>query len=64
MLPIAALQSKSAKKELYQLNVYSSVIQIIILFLFIYFYGLWGAIIARVLGRFIGLGITFYLSKK
>jgi len=63
MLPIAALQSKSAKKELYQLNIYSSIIQIIVLLLFIYFYGLWGAIIARVLARFISLGIAFSLFK-
>ncbi|MBU4285015.1 oligosaccharide flippase family protein [Patescibacteria group bacterium] len=64
MLPIAALQSISAKKELYQLNIYSSIIQIIVLFLFIYFYGLWGAIIARVIARFIGLGLASSLLKK
>ena len=64
ILPTSALQAKIAKKELYKLNIYSPIIQIVLLFFFIYFYGILGAIIARVLGRFIGLVISYWLFKK
>jgi len=64
ILPTSALQAKMAKKKLYQLNIYSPFIQIVLLFLFIYFYGLIGVIIARVLGRFVNLAIVCWLIKK
>lgn len=64
VLPYSALQSQMAKKELYLYNTWAPVIQIIFLFVFIYFYGLLGAILARVISRFINLGISFWLIKK
>jgi len=64
ILPTTALQSQMAKKQLYQLNIYASLIQIILLFFFIYFYGLIGIILARIISRFINLSITFWLFKR
>ena len=64
ILPTSALQAKMAKKELYQLNIYSPLIQIILLFFFIYFYGLLGIILARVINRFIHCFFICWLIKR
>ncbi len=55
------LKSQHKQKELYKINIYSSIIQIFLLFIFIYYFGLWGVIFARILYRLI-LAIL-YLSK-
>ena len=64
ILPLTAFQSQMAKKQLYQWNIYGSLIQIILLFFFVYFYGLIGVILARVTSRFINLGLSFWFIKK
>jgi len=64
ILPITALEAKIAKKQLYQLTIYSPFIQIALLILFIYFYGLWGIILARLINRFIYLSLVCWLIKK
>ena len=64
VLPLSALQAQIAKKQLYQFNIFSSLIQILFLFVFLYFFGLLGIIIARVIARFINLGIIFWLVKR
>ncbi|MFH0906932.1 MAG: oligosaccharide flippase family protein [bacterium] len=64
ILPNTALQAKMAKKQLYQLNIFSPIIQIILLFLLINLYGLLGIILARVIWRFINLFINYYLVRK
>lgn len=64
ILPSSALQSKMAIKQLYQLNIFSPLIQIGLLILFIHLYGLLGVILARVIWRFINLFIVYWLSKK
>lgn len=64
VIPLSALQSKLAKRQLYIFNIYGAIIQITILFIFIYFYGLLGAIIARILTRFINMGMSIYLAKN
>jgi O-antigen/teichoic acid export membrane protein len=64
VLVISALKSQGAKKQLYQLNIYSSLIQIILLFFFMHFYGLWGIILARILSQFIGLSLSLILIRK
>lgn len=63
-LGIIILQSQKAQKQLYQLNIFSSVVQIIILFLFVYFYGLLGVVLARIISRFIEAGLSLWLVKK
>jgi len=63
-LPNTVLQVKVAKKQLYQLNICKSFVQIGLLFLFVHLYGLLGIILARVISRFISLAITCWLVKK
>lgn len=50
-LPQSALLSQMAKKQLYQINIIIPLVQIFLLFVLIYFWGLWGAIIARLITR-------------
>ena len=64
ILPYTALQAQMAKKQLYQLNVYSSLIQIFLLFVFVLTHGLLGVILARTISRFINLGIICILVRK
>jgi O-antigen/teichoic acid export membrane protein len=59
-----ALQSQMAKKQLYQFNIYTSLIQITLMSFLLYFYGLLGLILARVITRFINIGILSFLVKK
>lgn len=63
-LPLAYLQAHQAQKQLYQLNAISPIIQMIILFISIYFFGLIGIISARILNRFINLFIVVLLLEK
>ena len=63
-LPVAALQSQMAKKQLYQWNIYGSLLQILLLFVFVWSYGLWGVILARVITRFINAGVISFLIRK
>ncbi|MFH0852541.1 MAG: oligosaccharide flippase family protein [bacterium] len=63
-LPNTALQSQIAKKELYYFNISTSILQIILLFVFIYFWGILGAVLSRVATRFINLAYSLWLVKK
>jgi len=64
ILPRVNLESQAAKRELYIYNTLSPIIQIALLFFMIYFYGLLGAILARVIGRFINTLVVVFLAKK
>ena len=63
-LPSSALQAQMATKELYFFNFWTSLIQIILLIIFIYFWGILGAVISRILGRFINLIFSLILLKR
>lgn len=64
-ITITALQSQKAKKELYQFNIYSSIIEITVLFVMVYFYNLIGIILARIISRIIsGIFSTILLNKN
>ncbi|MBU0580170.1 MAG: oligosaccharide flippase family protein [Candidatus Margulisbacteria bacterium] len=63
-LPFSALQAQMATKELYFFNFWSSVIQIVLLIIFIMFWGILGAVVAKVTIRFISLAISAWLVKK
>lgn len=63
-LPFSALQAQVATKELYFLNFWNSLVQIILLIIFIYFWGILGAIISRVISRFLNLIFSFILLKR
>jgi len=63
-LPFSALQAQVATKELYFLNFWNSLVQIILLIIFIYFWGILGAVISRVISRFLNLIFSFILLKR
>lgn len=63
-LPIAFLQSQADTKKLWQINLLSPTVQIVILFTAIYFYGLIGMILARIINRFMNLFIVTVTIKK
>jgi len=58
------LESQKAQKELYKYNIYTNVINILVLFPLVYFYGIWGAIISRLIARIFSLGYSSYLLRK
>lgn len=58
------LESHAAKKQLYQYNIYSNIINLFLLFPLIYYFGLWGAVWTRVITRFFLFGLSMYLVKK
>lgn len=64
ILPYSALQSQMAKRSLYIYSYFSSIIQIVSLLILVYLYGIWGAILAKIISRTINLGIIFWLLKK
>lgn len=57
------LESHGQQKQMYQFNIYSNIINIGIVFIMIYFYGLWGAILARLIIRTLLLLYSIYLVK-
>lgn len=64
IIPYAVLQSQMAQKQLYWYNTVDSVSQIALLFVLIYFFGILGAIWARILTRFISMATAFWLVRK
>jgi O-antigen/teichoic acid export membrane protein len=58
------LEVKQSTKHLTYFYVWSNVINISFLFFGIYFYGLIGIVIARIMSRFSVLHLTLYLTKK
>ncbi len=57
-IPTSIMQAKKETKNLYAFNIIQSLVQIVSLFFFIYFFGLWGAILARVVTRLANLAIS------
>jgi O-antigen/teichoic acid export membrane protein len=64
LLPSSVLQAQMNKKKLYVFNTAASLLQIILMAVFIYFYGLTGAVLARVLTRFFILFFLTFLAKR
>lgn len=58
-IPYSILQSRVAEKELQKITLYSSLFQIVIIFGFVFFFGLLGAIMAKLIYRIFFL-ITVY----
>jgi O-antigen/teichoic acid export membrane protein len=61
LIPYSALQAQASKKELYLFNIFYPLFQIIALSIGVYFYGLMGVIIARILTRFFSFALSIYL---
>lgn len=64
VLPLSALQAKLAKKELYKFNTIRSILQICLVYFLVKYYGIWGAIISRILIDFINLLVLSLLTKN
>jgi O-antigen/teichoic acid export membrane protein len=58
------LESHGEKKKLYQFNIFSNLINSLIIFVSIYYFGLWGAIVSRIIIRFLLLIISIVLIKQ
>jgi len=64
ILPHSALQSQKAQKELYVLNIAGPLVQLLLLIVAIYFYGLLGAILVRVFIRIFNSLFAYWLIQK
>jgi O-antigen/teichoic acid export membrane protein len=64
LIPLSALQAHTKESELNKLNTSSSLLTIVITTLFTIFFGLVGAVAARVLSRYITLLLTYYYFLK
>ncbi|KND49428.1 MAG: O-antigen export protein [Parcubacteria bacterium C7867-003] len=58
------LESQKATKELYQYNLYSNIVNLVILFPLIYFFGIWGAISSKLITRIFTFGLGVKLVNK
>lgn len=63
-LPLAALQSKKAKKALYIYNACTAILHIILLVVMMYFWGLMGAILAKVIYRYLNFFLIYFIFQK
>jgi len=63
-LPITFLQSQANTKKLWQLNLITPITQIIVMFIGVYFYGLMGVIMARVISRIINFILFVKMVEK
>lgn len=59
-----ALYALESKTDLYIFNTVSPIVQIIILFVLVYFYGMWGAISAKVLSNIFLLCLSLLLTYR
>ncbi len=64
VLSTATLQLKASPKQLHKLNLSSSFIEIGSVVLLTYYFGLFGIVTARVLNRFVYLGISLFILRK
>jgi O-antigen/teichoic acid export membrane protein len=64
VLPLAVLDAQIAIKQKYALNIYSNVFKLIALILGIVYFGIWGAIIARIGSKIFGVGLAFYYAYR
>ncbi len=64
MLLYTFLESHGFKKLLYQYHIISNVISIVTLIPFTYFWGIWGAIIARIISRSFLFILSYWLVEK
>jgi len=64
LIPMAFFQAKGATRELYKINFSGLIIQLILFIVLIINFGMWGAIYARVITRYLEMLYTFWLLKK
>lgn len=64
IFPYSIFQAQAAKKELYFYNLVSPFVQISVLFLMIYNFGLLGAVLGGIIAKFLNLVIILVILKK
>lgn len=64
VIPLSALDAHVAIRKKYILSIISNVTKIGLLFVGVYFAGIWGAIFARIISKSIGLFIAFLLARR
>ncbi len=64
IFPLSLLQSQLAIKDLYIYNISRSAIQIILIALLAYYFGIIGALLARIFSELISLVLITYMSKN
>ena len=64
LIPMAFFQAKGATKELYKINISGLIIQLVLFVILILNFGMWGAVYARVITRYLEMIYTFWLLKK
>jgi len=64
MFVYTAMESQKAQKELYKFNIITNVLNAIILVPLVYYFGLWGAVAAKIIARFFSLIYSIILVKK
>jgi PST family polysaccharide transporter len=63
-LPVALLDAHLAIKEKYAATFMASISKIILIFCGIFFYGLWGLIVARIISKMLAVYLAFFFSKR
>jgi len=58
------LESQKSTKAIYNYNLYTSIMNLVVLFPLIYLFGIWGAIATRIATRIFGLLFVFNTIKK
>lgn len=64
MLLMQYLQSQSMSEKLYKYNFINLFLEIGVIFFLVYFFGLWGAVVARVTLRFLNLMVLAVFSRS
>lgn len=64
VLPIAFLDSQLAIKEKYFLTAVNNITKIILLFVGVLSYGIWGLIIARIISKAVGSSLAYAIARK
>lgn len=59
-----ALEAQKAQDELYKYNTYSNIMSIVILLPLVYYFGIWGAVLARLLTRSATFVYSIHLMKR
>jgi O-antigen/teichoic acid export membrane protein len=64
MFLYTVLESQAMKKELYEFNLYSNIFNLAILFPLIFYFGLMGAVFARIISRLFTLVVSIVLVNR
>jgi O-antigen/teichoic acid export membrane protein len=64
LIPVSALQAHTRSNALSKLNTKSSILMIVFTVIFIFLYGIYGAILAKIISRYSNLFLSYYYFYK